>query len=505
MSNEEQTIQAAAVPETNAETKPAKKAKDPEKKKRRRKRCRRVLLVLLCLIVLFVGVTTVITVVDVKAQIKKARSFGTVEIADRITPVQDEDGNWTYTTDRPFKILQLTDVHIGGGWMCMKKDAMTLNTVAAMVTAEKPDLVIITGDISYPVPFQAGTFNNKSGAKIFANLMDQLGVDWTFSFGNHDTEAYSYFDRGELSKFYGGDEWEHCLFRPGPEDVDGSGNQIINIKNSAGYITQTLYLIDSHSYTDNDWLGVMWKYDNIHENQIEWYKESVEKMNAKNVANAEARGESVPSEPVKSLAFFHIPPEEMRIAYNEFADNGFKDTENVQYVYGYAGETKKVVYCGVHSDNFVETALDLGSTQGMFFGHDHYNVISFNYKRPGDTHSISLTYGMSVDYLAYPGIYKNGAQRGCTVITVNPDGTFAYQQENYYQAKYTAQYDKEDVTMQDVPDYMTAGPAEPVPTEAVPAADAATEPEAPYKETAPQAETLAPVSDDVSVQEVPNG
>ena len=35
---------------------------------------------------------------------------------------------------------------------------MALNAVAAMVTAEKPDLVIVTGDIAYPVPFQAGTF-----------------------------------------------------------------------------------------------------------------------------------------------------------------------------------------------------------------------------------------------------------------------------------------------------------------------------------------------------------
>lgn len=530
MSTEEKiTPTTDPIPEAGAQTKPAKKAKDLEKKKRRRKRARRVLLAILCLIILFVGVTTVITVVSIRAHIKEARSFSPVEIPDRITPVQDEDGNWTYTTDREFKILQLTDVHIGGGWMCMKKDSLALNTVAAMVTAEKPDLVIITGDVSYPVPFQAGTFNNKSGARIFANLMDQLGVDWTLAFGNHDTEAYSYFDRGDLSEFYEGDEWEHCLFRSGPEGVDGSGNQIINIKNSAGYITQSLYLIDSHSYTDNDWLGIMWKYDNIHESQIEWYKENVEKMNLKNAQNAVARGETVPADPVKSLAFFHIPPEEMRMAYNEFADNGFRNTDNVKFVYGFAGESKKVVYCGIHSDNFVETALDLGSTQGMFFGHDHYNNISFDYKRPGDTNSICLTYGMSVDYLAYPGILKNGAQRGCTVITVSPDGSFAYHQENYYQDKYTAQYDKEDVTMQDVPDYVTAvqpsdtptapaqgdvTPTADEPTAAVPAgepaaedpaAEATTEPEAPFKDTQPQADTLAPVSDDVSIQEVPNG
>ena len=441
--NEEEKI----LSETETVSKKAKK--DPEKKKRRRRRAKRILLGLLCALILFVGVTTVITVIDVNAQIKKARSFEPVEIADRITPEKDEDGNWTYTTDREFKILQLTDVHIGGGWMCMKKDAMAINAVASMVTAEKPDLVIITGDVSYPVPFQAGTFNNKSGAKIFANLMDQLGVDWVLAFGNHDTEAYSYFDRDKLSDFYEDPQWEHCLFQRGPENIDGAGNQIINIKNSDGYITQTLYLIDSHAYTDNDWLGVMWKYDNIHENQIEWYKENVAKMNAKNQALAAERGDADPGI-VKSLAFFHIPPEEMRIAWNTYAENHYQDTDNVKFVYGVAGETKKVVYCGVHSDNFVETALDLGSTQGMFFGHDHHNNISFDYKRPDDDHSIRLTYGMSVDYLAYPGIYKLGSQRGCTVITVAPDGTFDHHQENYYQAKFTSQYEKESVEMQEV-------------------------------------------------------
>lgn len=70
-----------------------------------------------------------------------------------------------------------------------------------MIRVEKPDFVVVTGDISYPVPFQAGTFNNKSGAKIFAELMETLGVYWTLAYGNHDTEAYSYYTREQLTDF----------------------------------------------------------------------------------------------------------------------------------------------------------------------------------------------------------------------------------------------------------------------------------------------------------------
>ena len=88
--------------------------------------------------------------------------------------------------------------------------------------------------------------------------------------------------------------------------------------------------------------------------------------------------------------------------------------------------------------------LETGSTKGVFSGHDHYNNFSIEYK------GIRLTYGMSVDYLAYPGIYKKGSQRGCTMISVMPDGSFDCSAQSYYQDKYTGVYEKEDVTMQEI-------------------------------------------------------
>lgn len=397
---------------------------------------------ILAAIFLFIGITTGITFVGNKANIEKAKSFATVEYEEQLAPQKDEFGNWTFTTDEDFKVVQLTDVHIGGGWMSLKKDGMALNAVAAMVTAEKPDLVVVTGDIGYPVPFQSGTFNNKSSAEIFAELMEQLGVYWTLGFGNHDTEAYSYYTRADMSEFYLSEKYEHCLFLAGPDEISGYGNQVINIKKTNGVITQSLYVLDSHSYTDGDIFGIMWKYDNIHQDQIDWYKSNVERYNEKNAETCRALG--VEESDVKSTMFFHIPLTEYRDAWYEYADNGFKDTENVKLVYGTAGESKKVVYCGMGEDELFETIQELGSTTGIFCGHDHKNNFSLDYK------GIRLTYGMSVDYLAYPGIYKLGAQRGCTVIMYSPDGTFDCTAENYYQDKYASLYEKESVEMQEV-------------------------------------------------------
>lgn len=393
------------------------------------------------------------TAVSKSANTRLAKSFSEVENENLIQPVY-EDGYWTFTTDRELKIMQLTDVHIGGGWMSAKKDAMALNAVAAMVTAEKPDLVIVTGDISFPVPFQAGTLNNMNGAKIFASLMETLKVYWVPLYGNHDTESYSLYSREQLSEFYGGDELKYCLFRAGDEKVDGYGNSAILVKNSKGVITQSLFLFDSHSYTDGDYFGAMWKYDNIHQNQIEWYKNLVLNFNTQ---NAEAIEKEYTTEEEKndalkkfgtvpSLAFYHIPSEEFKIAWKEYCANGRQDTEDVKWIYGTAGESGRVICCGIHSDNLFEIMLELGSTKGIFCGHDHLNNFSLDYK------GIRLTYDYSIDYLAYYGISKLGTQRGCTLITVTPDGKFACEGSNYYQDKYPtlAGNVKENVTMQNL-------------------------------------------------------
>ncbi|MBQ3045480.1 MAG: metallophosphoesterase [Clostridia bacterium] len=413
-------------------------------KNKKGKKALRVLAIILAVIVLFAGITTVVTVIGLNANTNKSHSFPAVGTDIKI----EEKGNgvWNIYSDREIKVIQLSDTHFGGGWMSIKKDSMAMNAIAAIISAEKPDLVIVTGDMAYPVPFQAGTFNNKSGAKLLAELMETLGVYWTASYGNHDTEAYSFFDREEITDFYS--QYPHCLVREGAADVDGYANQVFNVINSDGMITRSLFTIDSHSYVDGDIFGIMWKYDNIHENQIEWYKSVIEENNKHNEMKILSSSQSDFGQKyinflnVPSSVFLHVPLSEYKDAWNEYADNGYKDTKNVKYNYGAAGESGKVVYPGIYEDNFFETMLELGSTDSVFCGHDHLNNFSINYK------GIDLTYSYSIDYLAYTGISKLGSQRGCTVINIAENGDISYSAENYYQEKYTSHFEKEEVTMQ---------------------------------------------------------
>lgn len=367
---------------------------------------------------------------------EKAKSFDAVvyEEGAQLIPEKDENGDWTFTTDRELKVLQLSDIHIGGGLLSMKKDAMALNCVAAMITAEKPDLVVLTGDMVYPVPFQAGTFNNEVSTLMLIELMEKLGVYYTVCLGNHDSEAYSIYDRAYISGLYANPELKYSIYQPGPDDVDGYGNQVIKVKNSQGLISYAIFVIDSHDYTDGDILGIQWKYDNVHENQIEWYAQQVDLIDAYNKQTS--GDENYPIFP--SILFQHIPTEEHKLAWNEYVENNYQDTENVQYVCGELNDSG--IYHGIHPDMLFETILEKGSTKALFTGHDHQNNFSVIYK------GVRLGYGMSVDYLAYPGIYREGKQRGCNVIMLNTaDGSYTATLENYYQDKYPSKYEKEAV------------------------------------------------------------
>lgn len=298
--------------------------------------------------------------------------------------------------DDGFRILQLTDIHIGGGILSISNDKMALTAVAEVVNAVKPDLIIVTGDIAYPVPFQSGTLNNLRAAKIFADLMSQFKIPWTITFGNHDTERYSLYDREAISNFYS--QLEGCLFTPGPEDVFGYGNHIITLHNSSGELYQAIVMLDSNSYIEGN---VTNKYDIIHDDQLDWYEESIRKL-------SEGREALVPS-----LMFFHIPFKEFNDAYNLYSEGD----ESVTYYYGVKNE--KVAASPLDCNTF-ERIVSLGSTKGVFVGHDHVNDFSIEYE------GVRLTYGKSIDYLAYAwsGIIRKTEQRGGTIIEVKEDQSF---------------------------------------------------------------------------------
>lgn len=375
------------------------------------------------------GALTVANHLNKQAMFDYIDTFSKVEYENQLTPSEDELGVY-FTTDEDFKIMHLTDVHIGGGILSASEDKKAFNAIAAMVHAEKPDLVVITGDVSFAVPW-GFTLNNQHAHSMFIRFMENLGVYYTVTFGNHDSEKYNFYNRQAVAGFYSDESLNYSVFSAGPADIYGECNHSITVRNTEGYITQSLIMIDTNAYTDEDPLGLGWVYDNIHEDQIEWYRSTVEAQTAYN--NALGSNEAT----VKSLIFMHIPLMEMKDAAHLYLE----ESEEVIYHGGKIGESAPYVYPSEMPEQMFETMLELGSTQAMFFGHDHLNNIVLEYK------GVKFSYGYSIDYFAYAGIDKVGSQRGCTVITCKPDTTIEISHENYYQDKYQPLYDKEVVDL----------------------------------------------------------
>ncbi|MBR0413637.1 MAG: metallophosphoesterase [Clostridia bacterium] len=403
-----------------------------------------VLCVPLAIAALIAGANTVCTALDMK----QVNAIEPVTIEKQLKPQMDDaTGCYTFTTDRELKVMQLSDIHLGAGFLTRSNDKQVIQTVETMVRAEKPDLVIVTGDAFFPVP-RSGTFNNANELKVFAGLMNRLGVYWAYTFGNHEYQGMAYLKESALAERLEGCS-EYCLFQRGSESVSGEGNYAINVKNSDGVIIRSLILLDSHAYKADDRWGLGEAYDNIHQDQIEWYKNLVNNFTELNkqaiAATADLTKRSTYSKNfsiVKSSLFFHIPIEEYKIAWEDYRQNGYRNTATTEYLYGYMGEEESpYIYCSDEPDNLFEAVMEYGSTDSIFCGHDHTNNFSLRYM------GIRLTYGLSCDCLVYKNIQKLGAQRGCTVLNCKPDGTLEVTPENYYQEKYAFE-GKEEVTMQ---------------------------------------------------------
>ena len=260
--------------------------------------------------------------------------------------------------------------------------------------------------MSFPLGIISLSLNNGSSVSQFAAFMRNLNIPWAFTFGNHDTESMATYTIDNICDLYESLSFKTSgtlLFPYRQPDITGRNNQVIELYNKDGSLNQALFLIDSNSYTGNG----LNDYDYIHDDQVRWYEIEVKRLN-KETGNL-----------ISSMAFFHIPLQQYRDAYELYV-NG---SDKVKHYFGSNDEEMiDKVCCSDHPSLIFDKITELGSTKALFCGHDHYNNMSLEY------HGIRLTYGMSIDYLAMPGIEKSENQRGGTLITIHKDSSFDIKQ-----------------------------------------------------------------------------
>ncbi len=261
-----------------------------------------------------------------------------------ISPMKSQD--LKFGEDKKFKIVQFTDVHWKADSIASEEAGERMGEV---LDAEKPDLVIFTGDVIFGKPA------DKSMRRALEPTIKR-GIPFAVTFGNHDDELG--MSRKELYDF--------IKDMPGNltstvEGLSGVTNFILPVKASDGsQDAALLYVFDSHSYATLKGIkGYGW----IKHDQVQWYIDESKKF-------TEANG----GIPLIALSFFHIPLPEFH--------------EAVQNEGSFLIGTRKEKACAPEINTGLFAAMqEAGDVLGIFVGHDHVNDYAVSWK------GIMLCYG----------------------------------------------------------------------------------------------------------------
>ena len=235
-----------------------------------------------------------------------------------------------------FKIVQITDLHYKLG---VKASEQGLACVREMVQTEKPDLVVVTGDIIYSAPAD-------STLSVVLKTFAQLGVPFCMTFGNHDYD----FKTPAVALYNQMQKTPNCVM---PVLQGKNTDYSLPILSSNGKRTAAvLYCIDTHNKPA---IGGIGGYQWISHNQITWYRQRSMVYKQKNGGK-----------PVPSLAFLHIPLPEFNYA-----------TANTQCPM-YGSRLEKAYSPSINSGMFA-SIKEMGDIMGVFCGHDHDNDYAVSY------------------------------------------------------------------------------------------------------------------------------
>ena len=245
-----------------------------------------------------------------------------------------------------FKIVQFTDIHYVANAEASKKSIATMQST---LDAERPDLVVFTGDIVVKAP-------SKQGWDEVLEVVISRKIPYIVTLGNHDDE--SEMTRKEVA--------DYLVTKPlilnkvaSREGVHGVLNESFQILGSNGKRAFSIYAMDSNAYSNREDVK---GYDWFRANQVNWFR-----LESQKIFKEQERV-------VPALAFFHIPLPEYGTA--------FDDLSNPRMCVRYEKECSPFINSGMF-----EAMLQQGDVKGTFVGHDHVNDYSVDY------YGIALSYG----------------------------------------------------------------------------------------------------------------
>ena len=171
--------------------------------------------------------------------------------SDQFKQADDDTFIMRIPKDRDFRILQLTDLHLGFGPLSRRMDKLAMEAVRTIIERSKPHLIVLTGDSIFPFLPRAGTLDNRRQVQKLMGFLDGFEIPYTLVFGNHDCEMFSTCGKEELAGLY--KQGRYCIFTEGRKDLTGVGNFLIELIDDSGKVLLPLVLLDSNMYGEGGW------------------------------------------------------------------------------------------------------------------------------------------------------------------------------------------------------------------------------------------------------------
>ena len=286
-----------------------------------------------------------------------------------------------YDENGKFKVLTIADVHANGTLPENVK-----NNIETLVEREKPNLVIFTGD---------NTITNspnkvRSSLESMVEYIEKLQIPWCHVYGNHDDE--SGVSKEIQQVIY--ESFDYCVSKRGESQLTGVGNYVLPVyKYNSHEVASLVWCLDSGTYLNTldqtrqpDPEDIYVERPNspyayIHQDQIEWYKNTSmmleEKFNKK----------------LPSLMAFHIPLQESYYAWIQ--------RESLEE---WTGEKHENVAASRFNSGLFDVLVERKDVLAVVNGHDHINDFMVKYQ------DIRLCYSPNVSTLTYFEEYMMGGR-----------------------------------------------------------------------------------------------
>ncbi|CAO1622477.1 unnamed protein product [Jaminaea pallidilutea] len=196
----------------------------------------------------------------------------------------------TFNRDGTFKIMQIADLHMsveeepcrGVGWGTPSKPCHSaVDTFALLdkwLDAEKPDLVVLTGD---QLNGQSSSWDARSVLPRTLEPIIKRKIPWAGILGNHDSQTTS-VSRQELALLMS--RMPYSLTRVGPPQLhegNGAGNYYIRLMSPTPDHTNVFNLYFFDSGDRQNWkipFRQKGSYDSIARDQIDWFLQQSDKV-----------------------------------------------------------------------------------------------------------------------------------------------------------------------------------------------------------------------------------